>query len=79
MKILSVDPGYERLGIAVIEKNKGEEKLIYSSCFRTDKKLSYSDRLVLIGDEISHVIEKFSPKAFASESLFFKKNKKKAI
>ena len=40
MKILGIDPGYERLGIAILEKNKGDKKetLIYSECFKTSSK-----------------------------------------
>ena len=39
MIILGIDPGYERLGIAVIEKKTQEkEKLVYSECFKTSAK-----------------------------------------
>ena len=54
MKILGIDPGYDRLGIAVIEKpHKGKEVLVYSSCFETSSKDPIYDRLKLIGEEIS--------------------------
>ena len=37
MKILGVDPGFERLGIAVLEKNTGDkkERVLFSECFKT--------------------------------------------
>jgi len=79
MRILSVDPGYERLGVAVIEKNGSVETLVYSACFQTDKKLPYSDRLLKIGVEVARLIKKFNPDSFASESLFFAKNQKTAM
>lgn len=80
MKILSVDPGYERLGIAVIEKNKNsKETILYSDCFRTSNKLSFSERLLKIGNELNKVIKKFSPEVFVTESLFFAKNQKTAL
>lgn len=79
MKILGIDPGYERLGIAVIEKNAGKEKLVFSSCFKTDAKLSFSDRLFLIGKEIETIIKKFSPDILVIEKLFFTTNQKTAM
>ena len=80
MKIIAVDPGYERVGIAVLEKIKGkEERLIYSNCFKTPKKLSHSERLSLVGEEIRKVIKKFKPEALAVESLFFNENRRTAI
>ena len=80
MKILSVDPGYERLGIAVIEKEDGgKEKLVYSSCFKTSAKLSFEKRLLQIGKEVERVIKEFSPQALAIETLFFNSNQKTAM
>jgi Holliday junction resolvasome RuvABC endonuclease subunit len=35
MKIISIDPGYERVGIAVLEKTQNKESLAYSDCFKT--------------------------------------------
>lgn len=80
MRIISIDPGYERLGIAIIEKNPREkEVLIYSDCFKTSAKLPHHERLGLIGNEIKKVIEEFEPKALALENLFFSNNQKTAI
>jgi crossover junction endodeoxyribonuclease RuvC len=80
MKILGIDPGYDRLGIAVIEKpTKGKEVLIYSSCFETSSKDSIYDRLKQVGEEVARIIEKFSPDAMALETLFITKNQKTAM
>lgn len=80
MKILGIDPGYERLGIAVVEKEpKEKEKLVYSDCFKTDKKLPHHERLGLIGTEIERIIETYKPEVMAIESLFFASNQKTAI
>ncbi|HVU06488.1 MAG TPA: crossover junction endodeoxyribonuclease RuvC [Candidatus Paceibacterota bacterium] len=80
MRILAIDPGYERLGIAVIEKNpRQKETLVYSDCFKTDKKLPHNERLGLIGAEIGRIIADFEPKALAIETLFFSTNAKTAI
>jgi crossover junction endodeoxyribonuclease RuvC len=80
MRIISIDPGYERLGIAVLEKNeKSKEILLYSSCFFTSKDLSHPERLALVGKEIARVIAEYSPTALAVETLFFSKNTKTAL
>ncbi len=80
MKIISIDPGYERLGVAVIEKvAKGKETLIFSECFKTSAKLPHHERLSLIGNRIKEVIKKYKPEALATEKLFFSGNQKTAM
>jgi crossover junction endodeoxyribonuclease RuvC len=80
MKIIAIDPGYERLGIAILEKEKpGKEQLIFSECFFTESKLPHSTRLANIGVELDRVIDEFKPEALAIETLFFSKNTKTAL
>ncbi|KND48317.1 MAG: crossover junction endodeoxyribonuclease RuvC [Parcubacteria bacterium C7867-003] len=80
MKIISIDPGYERLGLAIIEKEKGgKETLIFSECFKTSAKLPHHERLTLIGGRINEVIKKYKPEQLATEKLFFAGNQKTAL
>jgi len=79
MRVLAIDPGFERIGIAVVEKKNGVDILIFSSCFTTDKELTFSKRLVLIGEEIERIIYKYSPNTLAIETLFFNTNQKTAL
>ena len=80
MKVLGIDPGFERLGISVIGKNKGEkEKLIFSECFKTSKDLNFATRLYLIGEEIENVIKKHQPEILGIETLFIETNQKTAM
>lgn len=74
-RILAVDPGYERLGIAVLEG----DKLIFSECFKTKKEEPHSVRLKQIGDRLQEVISKYSPEIFAIEKLFWGTNQKTAL
>ena len=81
MRILGIDPGYERLGIAVLKRNhetrpQGKEKVIFSECFKTSAKLEFADRLLLIGEEIKKVIKKYKPEVLAVETLFLNTNHK---
>lgn len=78
MTILAIDPGYERVGIAIVEKENRKEKLIYSDCFKTSSKLPFLERLQLVGDEVERIIKKHKPKALAIEKLFFNTNQKTA-
>ncbi len=80
MKILAIDPGYERLGIAIIEKeNKQKEYLIYSECFKTSRDFSHAERLGLIQKKIEDIISKYKPEELAIETLFFTNNQKTAL
>ena len=76
MKIISIDPGYERVGIAVLEKNSGREELIFSECFKTLATEKHEERLKLISEEIEKIIKKYKPETLAIETLFFKTNAK---
>lgn len=79
MRIISIDPGYERMGVAVIEKTDGKEHLVFSECFRTSPKIPHAERLKFIGKEVESVVKKYKPEALAIETLFFSKNQKTAL
>lgn len=86
MIILGIDPGFERLGVAVLEKNKGDkkpfdktqgkEKVLFSECFHTSSKIDFSERLLLIGKETRNIIKKYKPEILAIETLFLTTNQK---
>ncbi|KKP74505.1 MAG: Crossover junction endodeoxyribonuclease RuvC [Parcubacteria group bacterium GW2011_GWC1_35_21] len=78
MRILGIDPGFERLGVAILEKNKDDkkERVLFSECFKTSAKLEFPERLFLIGKEIKKIIKKFQPEILAIETLFFTSNQK---
>lgn len=82
MRILAIDPGFERVGIAVLERGTTKskcEKLLYSACFKTSPKNAFSDRLVAVGNEVERIIKKFKPGSLAIETLFFNTNQKTAM
>ncbi len=79
MKVLAIDPGYDRLGVAIMTYQNGKEFLHYSTCVMTDKKSALSDRLVTVGDTISALITEYAPDTIAIETLFFNKNITTAI
>lgn len=76
-KILSIDPGYERIGIAIIEKTfEKKDSLVFSECFKTSTKIPFAERLRNIGEEVEKVIKKHKPEALAIETLYFTTNQK---
>ena len=79
MKIIAIDPGYERMGVAILEKNSSKEDLVFSECFKTSPKIPHEERLRLIGEEIEKLIKKYKPETMAIETLFFKNNAKTAM
>jgi crossover junction endodeoxyribonuclease RuvC len=79
MRIIAIDPGYERLGIAIMEKQNGKEVLLYSDCFRTSKELPHHERLTMVGGELERIIKEYKPQALSVEKLFFSKNQKTAL
>lgn len=77
MRILAIDPGFERVGIAILDKTtKSKHDLVYSSCFKTSAKIPFHVRLTLIGGEVEGIIKKYKPKALAIEKLYFTTNQK---
>lgn len=79
MRILGIDPGYDRLGIAIVEKKIGKNTLVYSECFQTSAKDPFHQRLGQVGRKMEEIIRKYSPSALAIESLFITKNQKTAM
>jgi len=79
MRCLAFDPGFERLGVAVVEKVGGKETLLYSECVRTSSSLSFSERLHVLGKETERLIAEWKPSIAALEHIFFEKNAKTAI
>jgi len=77
MKIISIDPGYDRVGVAILEKIRGgKEELAYAECIETSSKLKLPERIFLIGQEIVRLIKKYKPEALAIETLFMTSNQK---
>ncbi len=79
MRILACDPGYDRLGVAVLERQDGVEQLLHSACITTSKTADFPDRLVEMGVGFAALLAKYAPTHVALETLYFSKNAKTAI
>ena len=79
MKVLAIDPGYDRLGIAVVEGDASRPTLLWSDCIIPKKGSTGAERLAYISHTITEAIATYSPDALAIETLFFSVNKKTAF
>jgi crossover junction endodeoxyribonuclease RuvC len=79
MRVIAIDPGYGRCGVAIVEKNEGKDAWIYSDCIETQAKDGFVERLAQIVAECERLIEKHKPDALAMERLFFNNNQKTAM
>ncbi len=80
MRILGVDPGYDRLGVAIINKAPGtKEEFVFSDCLLSEKTDSVAVRIAGLGTELEKLIAEYRPQIIAVEKLFFTKNQKTAM
>jgi len=79
MRVIGVDPGYDRLGVAVLEYENGQEKVIFSSCIQTSSKDNLLTRLNVLGDVFKTLLETHKPDTLGIETIFFNTNQKTAI
>lgn len=79
MRVLGIDPGTAIVGYGIIDYSLKKYEVMDYGCIFTDKSLDMEDRLVIIYDELTKLIEKFNPTHIAIEELFFFKNNKTVI
>ncbi len=74
--MLGIDPGYDRVGISVLNKINNKENLIFSTCITTNKKETHTKRIKQIADELINIIKIYKPSHACIETLFLFKNQK---
>lgn len=79
MKVLAIDPGYGRCGIAVLERAGSKDVLLYSACVETSATMEFTERLNEVVQECIRALEAHSPDCIAMEKLFFSANQKTAM
>lgn len=78
-RILGIDPGYGRLGYAVVEREKNNMKALSFGVVDTSKKDPLHFRLKVIYERLKEIAEEFSPAVMAVERLYFFRNVTTAI
>ena len=80
MKIIGVDPGYDRCGVAVLERGQdGKDRVLESVCITTSGEDSFENRLLTVIREFRALLDKHAPDICALEQLYFTKNQKTAM
>ena len=78
MRVLGIDPGFDRLGLAVVEGDASRPAFVWSDCIEPEKGTP-AERLALVYSAVIEAIETHAPDKVAIESLFFSTNKKTAF
>lgn len=79
MKVLSIDPGYGRCGVAVLDGDSRRATVLYSTCLETSAKASLAERIATVVIAVEHLLESHHPDLFVIEELFFSNNTKTAM
>lgn len=74
MRILGVDPGLTRCGIAVVDGTPRNASLLIADVIRTPTDLDLAKRLLRIETGLEEVIAKYHPDAVAVERVFAQHN-----
>lgn len=77
--ILGIDPGTQVTGYGVIRLIDGAIEAIDFGCIRPKSTLSLHDKYLLIFNGVSHLLDKFKPRALAVETQFVKINPSSAL
>jgi crossover junction endodeoxyribonuclease RuvC len=79
MIILGIDPGFARVGWAIVQSNKQKVTSNKFGCIETTKDTESQERLVLVYKQVCTLIKKYKPDSLAIEELFFTNNAKTAF
>lgn len=79
VRIIGIDPGFDRLGICILDKYENNEELVHSECITTSKKERFEVRLAEIGEQLTKILKKYKPNELAIETIFFTTNQKTVI
>jgi crossover junction endodeoxyribonuclease RuvC len=79
MRVLGVDPGLARTGVAVVEGAPGALQLVYAGCVVTSPGIADASRLVLLFAQLSELAAAHAPSVAAVEQLFFASNRTTAM
>jgi len=80
MRVLGIDPGLTRCGVAIVEGRRGSAlTVVHVDVLRTDPDLAVEQRLAQIHQGFSDLMEAYSPDAVAIERVFSQHNVRSAM
>jgi len=78
-RILGIDPGYDRCGVAIIEGTAQKPRVVFSCCIETNKKKTFIERAEFIFNSLNKIIKEYKPTEVSVEDIFFTTNQKTVI
>lgn len=75
MKVLAIDPGYGRCGVAILERIGAKDVLHYSDCIETSPHSDFTERISTVAERCEALLKEHSPDCIAMEKLFFAKSR----
>lgn len=72
--ILGIDPGFDRVGWAVMKQVSGQTQLIDCGCIVTNRKLSRFQRYQEIEQQLTQIIQVYAPSVVGIEQLYAARN-----
>ncbi|EGD49065.1 crossover junction endodeoxyribonuclease RuvC [Ruminiclostridium papyrosolvens DSM 2782] len=79
MIIMGIDPGFAITGYGVVKYEGNKFSVLDYSAITTGASMKFSDRLLVLYNELEKLIDKYKPDAISIEELFFNKNIKTAL
>tara|TARA_B100000579_G_scaffold311564_1_gene261136 strand:- start:918 stop:1382 length:465 start_codon:yes stop_codon:yes gene_type:complete len=71
VRIIGIDPGLARVGYGIIDERAGKNTMIDCGIIETQSTQKEELRLLEISNDLSSIINKWSPKVAAVEKFFF--------
>lgn len=78
-RVLGVDPGVARLGLAVVSGAHRNPSLVWSDTIHTSSEMAEAERLRALADAVRDAIEAHRPVSVAVERLAFNRNQVSAL
>jgi len=79
VRVLGIDPGLARTGVAVVEGARGNLQLCHADCLETGADEADARRLAALLDSIERLVAAHRPDVAAVEQLFFATNRRSAM
>lgn len=79
MRIIGIDPGYAIVGWGVIDYDNNHFSVVDYGAITTEAHTEFTDRLLIIYNELNEILDRYKPVSMGIEKLFFNSNAKTAI
>lgn len=79
MRIIGIDPGYAIVGFGIVDYNGRQFSVVNFGAITTYPDMPFPQRLKIIHDDMTEILNLYKPDALSMEKLFFNTNHTTAI